>query len=240
MENTELPNSPETISKNTIIFILLILVIFSLLGINLLSTTGNILENIKNIFAPIIYQILSIFGYTTGSLINVTADAVTTTSKTGIDIAHGTIHDVGDLLKKASEGNVNENVKQQLNSVQSTITNSPTTNNGNVNSKINEIETKLNVLNSKINSKADAIINSSPITPSMPTPDASSSPIQTPIATSKMNWCLVGEYQNRRGCIEISDQDKCVSGQIFPDQKTCMNPLVNAPTFLQSTSEKHF
>jgi hypothetical protein len=57
-----------------------------------------------------------------------------------------------------------------------------------------------------------------------PEPDTTTNPIQKPITSSKSNWCLVGEYQGRRGCIEIGENDKCMSGQIFPSQYTCLNP----------------
>ena len=57
-----------------------------------------------------------------------------------------------------------------------------------------------------------------------PTPSTSGNPIQKPITANKTNWCLVGEYDGKRGCIEVGEQDKCMSGQIFPSQVTCMNP----------------
>lgn len=64
-----------------------------------------------------------------------------------------------------------------------------------------------------------------PIEPPIePSPDSSENVIQKPISSEKWNWCLVGEYQNKRGCIEITDSDKCLSGQIFPSQKMCLNP----------------
>jgi hypothetical protein len=57
-----------------------------------------------------------------------------------------------------------------------------------------------------------------------PSPDSSENTIQKPITSDKWNWCLVGEYQNKRGCIEITDSDKCMSGQVFPSQQMCLNP----------------
>jgi hypothetical protein len=60
--------------------------------------------------------------------------------------------------------------------------------------------------------------------PKEPSPDTSENPIQKPISSDKSNWCLIGEYQNKRGCIEIADSDKCMSGQVFPSQKMCLNP----------------
>ena len=62
--------------------------------------------------------------------------------------------------------------------------------------------------------------------PQQPKPDSTENPIQNPIATNKSGWCLVGEYKGRRGCIEVSDQDKCLSGQVYPSQKLCLNPVL--------------
>jgi hypothetical protein len=62
--------------------------------------------------------------------------------------------------------------------------------------------------------------------PEQPKPDSTENPIQNPIATNKSGWCLVGEYKGRRGCIEVSDQDKCLSGQVYPSQKLCLNPVL--------------
>ena len=62
-----------------------------------------------------------------------------------------------------------------------------------------------------------------------PSPDTTKNPIQNPIS-SKKGWCLVGEYQGKRGCIEIGEYDKCLSGQVFPEEKLCLNP-----TFTQYT-----
>ena len=55
-------------------------------------------------------------------------------------------------------------------------------------------------------------------------PDSTVSPIQNSISAGKAGWCLVGEYQGRRGCIAVSDQDKCLSGQVYPNQALCLNP----------------
>ena len=51
-----------------------------------------------------------------------------------------------------------------------------------------------------------------------PEPDSTSNPIQNPITATKTSWCLVGEYQNQRGCVPVSESDICLSGQVFPTQ----------------------
>ena len=59
-----------------------------------------------------------------------------------------------------------------------------------------------------------------------PEPDDSTT-IQKPITSDKAKWCLVGEYKNKRGCIEIGEHEKCMSGQVFPEQQMCLNPNVS-------------
>ena len=100
MNNDNIVQQPNNQNKNqtVIIGVLIFLLVLSFLGINLLSTTGNILEYVSNILGPIFNQILGLLGYTTGTVINKTTDVVTDTAKVGIDITGGAVRDVGDLL----------------------------------------------------------------------------------------------------------------------------------------------
>jgi hypothetical protein len=60
--------------------------------------------------------------------------------------------------------------------------------------------------------------------PADPEPDTPEDSIQKSLSSSKTKWCLVGEYKNKRGCIDISESDKCLSGQVFPNEEMCLNP----------------
>lgn len=179
-------NSNDTFSnKNTIIILLVFLLILSFLGINLLNIFGDFIQRISNIFGPVFVNFLSLFGYTTGTVINKTADLVGDAGKTGIDIAEGTAQSVGGLFLKASQS----------------LSNQPQP----------EPQPELKKEEKK-ESKPE------------PQPDTSKNPIQKPISSIKARWCLVGEYEGRRGCIEITEHDKCLSGQVFPTQQMCLNP----------------
>ena len=187
--NISSSNGGIIISKKILITVLITLVILSVLGINILTIfgnifqiIGNIFQAIVNIFRPLIIQILSLFGYTTGTVLNTTADVVSKTAKTGIDIASGTIHSVGNILKDTSQNAVDPNAKKQF----------------------------------------DNALNVSNIQGNIPDADTSTSHIQGPIG--KTQWCLAGEYKGRRGCVEIDEDTKCMSGQIFPSQHQCLNP----------------
>jgi hypothetical protein len=184
---TNMSSSSDTFSaKNILIFVLIVLLMLSFLGINILHVGGNIIEVLNNVFGPLITQMLSIFGYTTGTLLNTTSDVVTSTAKTGIEIAGGTVKDVGNILIDASDENVSTAAKTSL----------------------------------------DKALTSGGIstTYTQPKPDTSENPIQKPISSGKVSWCLVGEYKNKRGCIEVTEQDKCLSGQLFPDKNACLAP----------------
>jgi len=173
-------------NKNIIIILLIVLLVFSFLGINILTISGNIMQTFIQIFGPLVSQILSIFGYTTGTVLNKTADVVADTAKTGIDIAEGSIQSVGNILRDASQSNVDVRSKQSL----------------------------------------DTVLNRGILTGNEPRADTTENPIQKPITAGKQNWCLVGEYQGKRGCIEVGEHDKCLSGQVFPNQKMCLNPTL--------------
>jgi hypothetical protein len=174
-------------NKNTVIMLLIFLLILSFLGINLLNISGDIIQRISNIFGPVFVNFLSLFGYTTGTVINKTADVVADASKTGIDIAEGTAQSVGGLFLKASSNLSNQPYNE-------------------------EPESKPQQPQKKPDSKPE------------PEPDTTKNPIQKPISSVKARWCLVGEYEERRGCIAINEHDKCLSGQVFPTQQMCLNP----------------
>jgi hypothetical protein len=187
------PTFPESSSStifsnnNIIIIVLVVLLIFSFLGINILTVLGNIFQSFVQIFGPMVSQILSIFGYTTGTVLNKTADVVSDTAKAGIDIAEGSIQSVGNILRDASNPNVNDKTKYSL----------------------------------------DNALNQGKVSLGEPAADTSENPIQRPITSGKQSWCLVGEYQGKRGCIEVNEHDRCLSGQVFPSQKMCLNPTLS-------------
>lgn len=73
--------------------------------------------------------------------------------------------------------------------------------------------------------KLDNVINKSEYVVNEPEPAPTTNPV---IATnSKKGWCLVGEQLGKRGCIEIDEHDKCMSGQVYPSQKMCLNPTLS-------------
>ena len=56
-----------------------------------------------------------------------------------------------------------------------------------------------------------------------PEPDESGSRTQKK-STGKSGYCYIGEDRGFRNCIEVGENDKCMSGDIFPSQEICINP----------------
>jgi hypothetical protein len=179
----ESASSSSGYSKNVIIGVLVFILVLSFLGINLLYLSGNVLNYLNDLFGPFVSNLLSLFGYTTGTIINKTADVVGDSAIFGIDVAQDAVQNIGNLLKKSSQ-DLDTQTKQSL----------------------------------------DSTINTGFQKPGEPSASDSKNPIQNSISSKKSSWCLVGEYKEKRGCIEIADGDKCLSGQVFPSQKLCLNP----------------
>lgn len=117
MENPSAPappaladNSGENMfsSRNNIIIILLLLLFFSFLGINFLIISGNALKTLAEIFGPVVLKVAAMLGYSTGHFVNTTADLSADAAKLGLDIAEGTANSIGDLMKNASKGGMDE------------------------------------------------------------------------------------------------------------------------------------
>ena len=189
--NTKIFSSCDDITlsrnKNFIIAILLCILVLMFLGINVFNIFGSTINNFFQIFAPVVKQVLSLFGYTTGTVVNASSDLASNVVKSGIDVADGTLQDVGNLLKNVSDPNMNPESKAALHRL--------------------------------INESNETYVN-------QPNPDSATNPIQNPISSNKKNWCLVEEYEEKRNCVEIGEDEKCMSGQVFPNQKMCLNPTI--------------
>jgi hypothetical protein len=176
--------------KTYIIFFLLAFLVLTFLGINLFTILGNSIQELSNVFGPFFINFTKSLGYSTGTLINTSADTVSDAAQTTIEIAEDSVQNIGNLMITAAGDQAPESEAEA----------EP------------ELETS-------VQTNTTPPVNN-------PQPDDSTNSIQNPISADKRNWCLVGEYQSKRGCVAIGDSDKCLSGQIFPNQAMCLNPTL--------------
>lgn len=90
-------------NRNVIIIILLFLLFLTFLGINLLTTTDNILTALYKLFGPFFFKVLAFLGLSTGNIIHTVEDVATDTGKLGLDLAGGAVEDVADLIIKTTK-----------------------------------------------------------------------------------------------------------------------------------------
>jgi hypothetical protein len=202
-------------NKNFWIALLVVLLILSFLGVNFVMLFGQIVQPIVNVFWILVSQILSLFGYTTGTVINKTADVVSGTAKAGLDIAEGTVQSVGNLLIKGSSKDVDTNTQSKLAAnilgspaqAPSPVTAQPPTNSIQQSTTIQQV----------VPSTLDNVLNQSRQKPTkQPAPDASTSAIQSSTA-----WCFVGEMNGKRSCADVESSGLCLSGQVYKSRAEC-------------------
>jgi uncharacterized integral membrane protein len=178
---------------------IIIILSIILLLVLLNDKVDNVLRNLFIIVFNLFIRVLGFFGFITGSTLHITANVAGNVARTGVDITEGTIHSVGNIL---------------------TGKNNPISPNSTPGQQPLPTEYKEPDLDNTINT------SKLPEQSNIPAPDTSENPIQKSISQSKSSWCLVGEYKGKRGCIEVNEYDKCMSGQVYPSQKMCINPAI--------------
>jgi hypothetical protein len=115
-------------NRNLIIIILLILLFLTFLGINLLTTTDNVLKTLYNLFGPFFFKVLAFLGLSTGNIIHTVEHVASDTGKLGLDLAGGAVEDVADLIinttKESFDSKIN-NSKIKISEPQSDSTGNP-------------------------------------------------------------------------------------------------------------------
>jgi hypothetical protein len=179
---------------------LFIIFILAFLGINIFVYLAQGTQTISDLLAPI-------SGYFGGAVINATKQTVNvsaTGAKAGVDIAAGTVTTGLDV------------VQQTAGSIKGASASDQTANSPNYD---NSLSTALNSATSSLNQKG----GSDQDAPSYLADDSYSS-IQASKTAGKAGWCYIGEDRGFRSCIEVGENDECMSGDIFPSQEICVNP----------------
>jgi hypothetical protein len=193
-------NSIKSVSVTTWIIIFFI---FSFLGFNVFVYLAKGTEDITSFFTPLIKATMGLFAYTTGSVIDVTAagtknilDSTTNFADTGLSTVQNKAQ---QFQEKQSPTNLPSQPVQQTNKKPDVMSN---------NALNQSLNTAIASQNSNNNNDYQA--------------DESTSTIQS--GGNKSGWCYIGEDRGFRSCVEVGQQDKCMSGDIFPSKDICVNP----------------
>ena len=185
---------------------LIIILIFSFLGFNIFVYLAKGTQDITNFFGPLIKMILGLTAVITGDVVDVTAEG----TKTVVNATAGTI-DKG------------------LTAVQNITPNTPNSNTPNSNFKAQPSQPQQAQPDLMANNTLNKALNTSQSKQPSSTDyqaDESSSNIQG--GNTKSGWCYIGEDRGFRSCAKVGNDDKCMSGDIFPTQEVCVNPSLRS------------
>ena len=187
-----------TDGKNNYTKIGLTIILLLFFGVNIFSYLGDFLQKLKETSAPFFKDILESLGYvvteTTKDVTNIAAEG----AKLGIDVAAGTVESGVDVIQGQLDMEQSGNSSQQQQQQQ-------------------KQSSKSSISSSLTSALANAEENTEPL------PDDAMSSTQRN-GTGKSGYCYIGEDRGFRSCISVSENDTCMSGDIFPSQEICVNP----------------
>ena len=178
----------------------IIVVILLFVGVNVFFYLGAITQYLRDLFAPLLADIMRSLGYMVTSTATTTASTAATGAKTGIDVASGSLISGIDVLQG------------QLDTVAATAQHDGTgISTQTVNNEIGQVNDKglisaLTHATSSDNSSMHLSRNG-----------------ETNF-TGKNGFCYVGEDRGYRSCVSVKPDDTCMSGDIFPTMDICINP----------------
>ena len=186
--------------KPNYILYILLTMLLAILGVNVFTYLGMLSDNVVRFFRPVIVDIAYYGSETIKTTVNTSAEG----SKLGIDVAAGTITSAIDLGQKAG-GSMSDDEE-----LEETVIND------------NKLKQSINNKKAKKNSQ---FTNEKPVIP-----DNIDSLTQQTKPSKKAGYCYIGEDRGFRSCIAVSEQDLCMSGNIFPSQEICVNPNLREGT----------
>lgn len=182
---------------------ILIFLIFAFLGFNIFVYLAKGTEVFTSFFTPIIKTMMGLFAYVTGSVVDVTASGAQNILNSTTNLADSGLTAVQNkaqqVQEKQSPTNLPSQPVQQTNKQPDSMSN-------------NALNKSLNTATASTNSNNNNDYQA----------DDSTSTIQS--GGNKSGWCYIGEDRGFRSCVEVGQQDKCLSGDIFPSKDICVNP----------------
>jgi hypothetical protein len=196
-DDTGIFSGIKNVSAFTWVLIIFLLAFF---GFNIFVYLAKGTEEITSIFKPLVDGVLALTAHISSIFIGVTAAGTKT-------IVSGT----ADVLDTGLSKIENRAEKVQEKTTPSSLQSQPVTTN----------QTNQTMDNNTLNKSLNTAKASQPQNGDYEA-DNSGSTIQS--GSGKSGWCYIGEDRGFRSCMEIGDNDKCMSGDIFPSKDICVNP----------------
>lgn len=219
-------------NQRIIIIILLVVLFFSLLGSEAFTVINNVITYLVTNTGKLVMYIASNLGYSVGTIVDTTSNVASNATVSSIQLADGAIGSIGDIFRDANASRVSPEFKKEMDQISASSKDflllpaakgaapggglaAPRSSGGGADYA--GLRRDLDDVINKVNNLGVA---SSATTARV---DSTDDPIQKPITAQKASWCLVGEYNKRRGCVSVNRGDKCMSGSLFDTQELCMS-----------------
>lgn len=205
-------------SSSNWVIALIVIVLLAFLGINIFFYLAQGTQWFADFFGPLIAWFAQTFGYATLVTTEQTVKTSAEGTKQAVDIASGAVLTGVDTVGAVS--GINKNARQYAQFNQMDGINSGKRVGQHV-SSLEEEEDPLFEHNSLTKALQHASQNMGANDSSNYMADDSSSSVQV---RSKAGWCYIGKEKDTRHCIEVGENDQCMSGDIFPTHQVCVNP----------------
>lgn len=192
---------------------IIIIVVLTFLGFNIFAYLAKGTQTLSDTLGPYGRYFGGLFGNAAASVTKNVTTTAATGAKAGIDIAAGTINSGVDVVQKTAGAVTGATASSSILNSQKTNASVPSENVGE---------------NNQINVALKNATPQSQETVSSFTADDSGSAIQSNKSSSKSGFCYIGEYRGVRSCVQVGENDTCMSGDIFPSQDICVNPSLRA------------
>ena len=209
---------------------LIIILVLAFLGINVFAYLEKGTEATTGFFDKFIVPILKVFGYETLETTKQTVETSATGTKAGVDVvADTTTGAINTIENSAKGGKTNGSTSATTTTTTNGITGQqPVSQQLKMNSTQPirdqlKIEKQINELEDMQQQNLQKALDDSAKLSAGPKPDDALSRIQSG-GSGKAGWCFIGEDRGFRTCSEVGENDRCMSGDIFPSQEICMNP----------------
>lgn len=191
-------------------------VILSLIGINIFGYASLISDTINEVFGGPFKQLAALLGFYTGETIKQTAEMSAEGTKFGADVAKdvvvNTVDAVGEQAKTASNAIDEIDVE--------TVPKKTDDDELDEVPYVDRDELMASFEDAKKfrDEKEEQETNKAFIE------DDAGSTIQNGRNSNGKGWCYIGEDRGFRSCVEVGNNQECMSGDIFPTKDVCINP----------------
>lgn len=192
-------------------FIFFVIIVFALLGLNILRMAGTTLNVAGSLIdvAAIFFDkkvgfIFNMIGMGASNTVKKTskmsAEGTKTLATAADNLVQNTVDEIDDLAGMAKNKRTKKESKEDTKKEKS--------------KKQKDLEDAFERAKNNNNSQKKDSVKS----------DDSGSVMQRSNGSSKSGWCFIGEDNGFRSCIKVNESDKCMSGDIFPSKDICVNP----------------